>query len=234
MFNRFSYVGNRPINFNDPSGHAPIDCIGSNYCGTAKDPEYVLDSQFKPKPPKPKAPHCQSRACDPNIPTREEVEEFFNQCEKSLWSLSGCTSSNFTVPEINEPIPHELGLACVAPPKPIEIEVVLGAVRDMCGEVDPFLPGGPFVGTDLSYVEAVRSFANALQLHAPNNPYSKSIIAIAPIIPPSCTVYNVCYDNITNTGEYNININEIRITPQGIGYTILAILIAIPIILPFP
>ncbi len=78
-FNRFSYVGNRPINFNDPSGHVPIDCIGSNYCGAPKDPEYVLNSQFKPKPLKPKkeeAPHCQSRACDPNVAVG--VEAFNN------------------------------------------------------------------------------------------------------------------------------------------------------------
>jgi RHS repeat-associated protein len=55
-YNRFSYVHNRPIVMNDPTGHVPIDCIGSNYCGSAKDPEYVLDSQFKPKPLKPKPP----------------------------------------------------------------------------------------------------------------------------------------------------------------------------------
>jgi len=48
-WNRFSYVVNSPINFNDPSGHVPIDCIGSNYCGSAKDPKYVLNSQIKPK-----------------------------------------------------------------------------------------------------------------------------------------------------------------------------------------
>jgi hypothetical protein len=35
-WNRYSYVGNRPVNFNDPTGH-DADCgIGDNYCNDAK------------------------------------------------------------------------------------------------------------------------------------------------------------------------------------------------------
>jgi RHS repeat-associated protein len=33
--NRYSYVFNRPIIMNDPSGHVPADCYGTDYCGAS-------------------------------------------------------------------------------------------------------------------------------------------------------------------------------------------------------
>jgi RHS repeat-associated protein len=45
-YNRFSYVFGNPINLNDPSGNIPIDCYGTNYCGSTKS--NLLPEPYKP------------------------------------------------------------------------------------------------------------------------------------------------------------------------------------------
>jgi RHS repeat-associated protein len=47
MFNRFSYVGNNPINFNDPTGHVICDADGQ--CGKEKSIEAELWHHYKVK-----------------------------------------------------------------------------------------------------------------------------------------------------------------------------------------
>ncbi|MEW6085138.1 MAG: RHS repeat-associated core domain-containing protein [Chloroflexota bacterium] len=45
-FNRFSYVRNNPVRYVDPSGNIPIDCYGTNYCGSTKSK--LLPEPYKP------------------------------------------------------------------------------------------------------------------------------------------------------------------------------------------
>lgn len=34
-YDRYVYVNNSPINYADPSGHVPVDCYGTDYCGSS-------------------------------------------------------------------------------------------------------------------------------------------------------------------------------------------------------
>jgi RHS repeat-associated protein len=48
---RYSYTFNNPINYTDPSGHVPVDCYGTNYCGSQNAD--LLPDPYKPPKPKP-------------------------------------------------------------------------------------------------------------------------------------------------------------------------------------
>lgn len=48
MLNRFSYGLNNPSRYTDPSGHVPVDCYGTDYCG-ASNSDLLPD--FKPSKP---------------------------------------------------------------------------------------------------------------------------------------------------------------------------------------
>jgi hypothetical protein len=71
--NRYSYGLNNPSRYTDPSGHIPVDCYGTTYCGASNSDLLPDFKPFTPKPPKsdvtyletaiPSADACGPTAC---------------------------------------------------------------------------------------------------------------------------------------------------------------------------
>jgi hypothetical protein len=183
-YDRYAYSFNLPLRFTDPSGHKPCD---------------------------------EEKGCNPL--DWGETDILYNYPRKAV-SLSNNRYEfpEFIAPE-DQPIItfYETGDSIdeetTELPRPSEgptREEMLELLRMFCGECDPAIPGA-FTGLPQDYIAAVQS---VLQNLPPGNPYTKYLAPILPIVPPSCTAYNLIYDQITGTGEYSSIDIDIQLTPQ--------------------
>ena len=225
-WNRFNYTLNSPTRYTDPNGH----CTKASYPG-----EVVTDDVCEQQPPPASSgdPEISDNDADKD---RDEVSAQLKFCVEHPYA----PQCDFRVTDLLiGPSSNPLPLACRGVPSQqgLSLAETLEGLREVCEHIDPFLPG-ELTGTNLSYMQAVSQAAGALQAWAPGNPYSRPLTVIAPIAPLACAGYDCAYDLITGTGEYSTIADAVSdntvVTPNGVGYTVLVILILLPGIPPLP
>jgi len=206
-WNRYSYVGNNPIGYSDPSGHQRVDDGGSGgaSCGGQGQPscQGVPGNGGSPD--------------DDDLELEEGLEKDLKSTEEESLTFIGpnpnaqnsCRNGNLN--QFSGPLASEL----------------FQDARGICGKFDPTLLNPELGGTNFSYGQSVRGLTEYLFSLNPNNPVNRGIFLLAPAAPAGCFVYNCAYDVLTDTGEHN-NLRDVSVTPQSVGYTVIAVPIAIP------
>ena len=229
-WDRYAYANNSPVNYTDPSGHALDDGCRDYGCDFGTSSSTLSSSSYVPTPT---AGSGGGNGCSgPNpsvvcLPTVPDLEFDITHVPTQLPPTVDYFYIQTTLPN-----------ACTASPRGgISMADALGGLRTLCGQIDPFIPG-EFTGTNLGYIEAVQQAAQSLEAVLPGNPITTYAMPLVGAAPVACAAYDCVYDFSTESGEYydafSISTQNMSITPEGIIYTILAVLTLIPAIPPFP
>ena len=209
-WDRYVYANNAPTRFTDPTGHwyydPGCDCLVDN-----GEPEYQYKENLH---------YVRDLLGVSGMRLQQSTRSYVEPLP--LIYIPPGTIQSILLP--TNPIS-----ICSIPQENTLLRDSFAYLRIISGEIDPALPDA-FTGTNISYIDAVREAAGALNVIAPGNPYSPYIQGIAPFLPLAATGYNVVYDQHTGTGEYS-SIELPSLTPLQTSHAILSIFAMIPLFL---